>query len=124
MCTLENPASSMLWLVPRVCKLISKGQRFTCDFCAFGTQWRKTTTFLAMNFGALQRLESFRCQGTSGSCSFSGRKHMNLSGRAPGSSMWLSSVAEPYPRRLCNVYAQALQEQVESSWIARQRSTW
>ena len=44
-CFLENPAQSMMWKVPRLRKLcdVPCSRLFVCDFCQFGSRWRKRT---------------------------------------------------------------------------------
>lgn len=78
---LENPHSSKCWYLPPLVNL-SQAPRVrvnVCDFCQYGTQWRKRTRFLSGNLaecdlGRIQR----RCHGKPGWCSRSGTWLMHL----------------------------------------------
>ena len=105
---LENPYSSMLWKIPAIRQLASKPSSFnlTVDFCSYGTPWRKRTCFL---FGNLRRehaahMQDHICQGR-GQCSFTGKKHIELTGPRPVRRVPWARVAEPYPRKLCTALA-------------------
>ncbi len=98
--SLENPASSKLWRMPPIAQESRDAKRAAVDYCAFGTRWRKRTSFLFWRCDPLLGLNHFRCKLVNGSCCFSGRPHQKLTGHAPGGLPW-TAVAEPYPRRLC-----------------------
>ena len=105
--TMENPARSRLWLCPAVQRMLRRKaiRLFTCEFCMFGTKWRKSTSFAA-SFVDLSRLFHFRCLGAKrGLCKRTDLPHMHLCGQTPD-GRWMTSVAEPYPFKLCHVLAQ------------------
>ena len=96
---LENPATSIVWLTPEVLKLLAMhGVRFVLvDFCYWGTPWRKRTGILFGHCDGqdLDSLAKCRCSGV-GTCSNSGRKHVQLTGSDPHGMPWTKR-AEPYP---------------------------
>ena len=107
---LENPHSSKCWFLPPLVHLqnASHVQTSVCDFCQYGTNWRKRTRFLAGNLdecdlGRIQR----RCQAQAGWCSRSGKKHFQLTGSNSKGVPW-TRVAQPYPAQLCHHLAHAL----------------
>ena len=102
--SMENPASSRIWLTPDIQTLLHKGASFQhTTFCAFGTPWRKATSFLTWgcpNFN----LPS--CQGTFAKCSFTNKAHLPLVGRT-AEGHWRTRIAQPYPLQLCNMMVKA-----------------
>ena len=92
----ENPDSSFLWQ-QRVWRKLGASEFsrcFRCDFCVFGTRWRKRTRFFTDG-----RLAGVRkiCSG--------GHQHLVLRGRSVQHKMAWTKVAEPYPRKLCMLLA-------------------
>ena len=96
----ENPFSSALWRYPPIARSLEAigAQHVRTDFCAWGTRWNKPTR-LSGTLPGLERLTRV-CTGRGGACSFSGRRHQPLRGRAPN-GLWWTKVAEPYPKGLC-----------------------
>ena len=102
----ENPRLSRLWLCPPTCAL-GRSHHVTfehCDFCMFGTHWKKVTGIMAC-FLDLSGLSRFRCLGSSpGICARTGNRHFVLSGVDSSGKFWTKR-AEPYPLRFCNLLA-------------------
>lgn len=116
--TMENPATSRLWLCPQVQQLMRRKnvKCWTVEFCMFNTPWRKSTTFLAV-YVSLHLLEPYRCLGAKrGLCKQTGRPHVMLAGQN-SKGQWLTKVAEPYPVKLCTKIAQCF-----SNFYAQQRA--
>jgi len=105
---LENPAYSRLWLCRPIDRLVTFEcvQDHFCDFCQYGTGWRKRTR-LRLWHARVNDSEFRMCQGKS-ICSTSLRPHIQLVG-CTSSGKFLTSVAEPYPRPLCTVIARVLE---------------
>ena len=102
--TIENPSTSYAWDSPAMQRLTSQRRVISAkvEFCSFGTPWRKSTAFrgYAVN---LRWMDHHRCTGHL--CRYTGRKHMVLSGKVPGETRFRTSVAEPYPQKLCSKLA-------------------
>jgi len=100
-CTIENPRTSRLWLMPGMLSCI----RSTCssisivDYCAYGTPWRKRTQLLSCHVSLARSARP--CTGR-GICSFSHKPHVQLQGVHNGKFRTLT--AEPYPSSLCRVW--------------------
>ena len=107
---LENPATSRLFLVPEVRRLLasSKASLVITDQCQHGTSWRKPTGFLTagIRHHLLEPL-SVRRHGHQQLCSRTGRKHIQLSGTAPSGMCW-TRIAQVYPHSLCKKIAKSL----------------
>ena len=104
--TIENPSTSYAWDSPSMERLTSQ-RRVTSakvEFCSFGTPWRKSTAFRSYAVN-LTWMDSHRCTGHV--CRYTGRKHVVLSGKVPGETRFRTSVAEPYPPKLCSKLAAA-----------------
>ena len=87
---LENPDSSYIWKQKGLRRFRdpSGSNVFRCDYCRFGTPWRKRTR-VATNVEALMGLRCMcRCTGP----------HVNLRGSHPTLKKPWTSVAEPYPK--------------------------
>eukprot|EP00438_Fugacium_kawagutii_P024606 Skav200074 [mRNA] locus=scaffold838:451933:457558:- [translate_table: standard] len=95
---IENPDGSFIWLQPSMTSLPRRVQCkfYKCDFCHFGTPWRKRTRFLTSS-----RLAGLRhlCDRT--------HKHRVLRGRGRGQKASWTKIAEPYPKKLCSLLAWA-----------------
>eukprot|EP00959_Pyramimonas_sp_CCMP1952_P172880 3612778-Pyramimonas_sp.AAC.1 len=76
--TMENPATSRIWLAPAVVSLARNpsSQLVSTDFCQFGTPWRKRTKFLGVliDLSVIER----QCKRRNNLCSASQRPHQNL----------------------------------------------
>ena len=106
---LENPFSSRLWLTPQARALIDFGARLhETHFCCFGTPWRKATGLLEWNFPTLA-LCIKQCSTKQGRCQFTGERHLTLSGQ-DSCGRWLTHIAQPYPRLLCQLIAEQLHQ--------------
>ena len=109
-CTIENPTTSMLWLVPEAVQAISEPQAAfeKCEFCMFGKPWRKSTKFLGINIG-LAELSCYRCiHKPAGLCRRTMRPHVVLTGKDPSAPhQFRTHTAQAYPRKLCQVLARA-----------------
>ncbi len=100
---LENPASSNIWFVPDMLRLLAhpRVELVTIDQCAFGQPWRKRTKFMIVfcDTHDIDELRRYRCQGR-GICSFSGKPHVQLTG-SDASGRPLTARAQTFPRPLC-----------------------
>ena len=97
----ENPDLSWMW---RLDKELSwnflEGElagEFRCDFCRFGTQWRKRTRFKTDLTIAGQ---TCFCKCTA--------PHLKLRGKCPRTGLNMTKLAEPYPRQLSKMLAGAV----------------
>ncbi len=113
-CTLENPQSSRLWLLPSMVRL---GLRAGCSvavfhFCMFGTPWRKATRLFGFHVN-LSILEEYQCHGKRGICQRSLHPHVQLRGRGTGAE-FLTKEAQPYPRKLCTVISRCFYNSLAS----------
>ena len=94
---IANPAKSWLWKQAGWGALEGKYNDFFADFCRFGTPWRKASRF--------------RCSGQLGGqrllCNC-GRPHVHLRGRCKTRGVSWTTLAEPFPKRLCKLLASAL----------------
>ncbi len=104
---LENSRSSRMWLAAPLCRL--GGLRTHTVFCAFGTPWRKATTFCTWHCVGMHALEA-TCSSKHGISDHSGLPHRILQGNASSSVPW-TKVAEPYPRTMCREYAKIVRRQ-------------
>ncbi|CAE7230302.1 unnamed protein product, partial [Symbiodinium sp. KB8] len=107
---IENPLSSWMWAQPawNSCSSKDSDWDFICDYCVFGTPWKKPTRFRTNGQLRSQRM---RCNRN--------HTHTVLRGRSKGSSGSLTKAAEPYPRRLCVLLAQAVAQ--DAKWIEGRR---
>ena len=94
----ENPDGSFLWLQPEWMSMRRSVREsfFRVDFCTFGTPWRKRTRFLTN--GRLSHVKRL-CNRQ--------HQHLVLRGRSKKHQACWTKVAEPYPRRLCNLLGHA-----------------
>ena len=79
------------------------GHKVRFTFCAYGTKWQKATTLAVWGtsaFDSLARSDSRH----DGICTFTGQPHKILMGYGEGGVPW-TLIAEPYPRKLCFVWA-------------------
>ena len=108
---LENPHSSMMWKIPALRKLAAAPhiKEVTVDICSYGTRWRKRTHLLFGNAPecCVQHLRGRFCCGR-GVCSYTNKRHIELSGPHPTRRVPWTKVAEPYPLGLCRDLAIAL----------------
>eukprot|EP00438_Fugacium_kawagutii_P027608 Skav231511 [mRNA] locus=scaffold84:334476:339113:- [translate_table: standard] len=96
---IENPDGSFFWRQKPFLQVVRNWdlQSFRCDFCTFGTRWRKRTRFVTN--GCLAGQKRF-CRGC--------KSHQLLRGRSSYHKCSWTKVAEPYPRRLCSLLAWAV----------------
>jgi hypothetical protein len=113
----ENPLTSMLWLLPTPLALCqhSEVSLLRIDFCQYGTPWRKATRLLSWHWPLLSAVAK-QCSGTGGVCSKSHDKHITLSG-TDSSGQWMTRLAQPYPRPLCRAIASAGQQQLQHTYV-------
>ena len=105
MVVVENPGGSRLWIAPEMASLLPRAASdHMVDYCAFGTEWRKTTRLVSW-CQPLARLPP-RCSGKKGFCSFSGCKHVQLEGFAGG--QFKTAAASAYPVKMCRLLAPQL----------------
>ena len=101
--SIENPSSSMLWIMPQTIQLIqdSKAFIFPLDMCAFGSEHRKPTTF-ACSHACLAGIVRC-CPGIS-----STHVHVPLQGTVVinGVEVFRTKLAQVYPQELCQLFAQ------------------
>lgn len=114
-CFLENPHSSMMWLVPRLSRFsnFQCSSRFVTDFCQHGARWRKRTRVQAW-FGQDHPDLNKRCCGHRGICSAAGKPHIVLKGQDPVSKQLWTHLAQPYPTKFSFASARALQQATEN----------
>ncbi|OLP94036.1 hypothetical protein AK812_SmicGene23999 [Symbiodinium microadriaticum] len=107
---IENPLNSWMWAQPawEGCKSRGSSWDFICDYCVFGTAWKKPTRFRTNGQLGGQRM---RCSRD--------HRHLALRGRVAGKGISATKLAEPYPRRLCVLLAQALAQ--DANWIVDKR---
>ena len=113
---LENPASSRLWLLPSMRRLVNKLGVSIVDQCSYGTPWRKRTgllsTFRLVNLRA-------RCHASGGRCSFTGAPHAQLCGKT--GQAWNTKHAEKYPKDLARELAKMMASFIkERKWAQYQ----
>ena len=89
-CVCENPATSRLFLLPEMRRIMSlpQAQYHVVDMCQYGASWRKPTGLLFVNFDrdAVNRCVKPRCTPTGCVCSRSHNRHLVLSGNSPEAS--------------------------------------
>ena len=104
--TIENPATSQLWLVPYFRHSVNKQtySRVCLDYCQYGEPWRKRTAFLCYNVCGADSLASL-WEGRSGLCSASNALHIVLRGKCVGTGRDLTKKAGPYPSESCRALA-------------------
>jgi hypothetical protein len=95
---LENPHSSMAWIMPSMERFISRysPDLLALDCCQFGEPWKKPTRLLC-NFIDLSSV-ALRCKTVNNLCSKSFRPHIHLAGLDGG--IFRTLRAQPYPWRL------------------------
>ena len=105
--SIENPAGSMIWLMPQMLALLAKvhSDRYYLDMCAFSAKHKKPTVFVS----SVALLADFVkvCPGCS-----TKHVHFTLQGRVRGPNgkwIWATKLAQAYPGPLCSAYAEALQ---------------
>ena len=103
---IENPQGSWFWKQPAWTALRADAtwDDFLCDFCAFGTKWRKATRFRTNGQLGGSRV---RCPG--------GHVHHVLRGRDRSTGVSWTKLAEPYPRKLTVLLAAASAQDV--GWL-------
>ena len=109
--SLENPHASKCWNLPFFKALQEDENVDMCvvDFCAFGTPWRKRTRILVGNVHEpdIGKLHGKFCLSRCGFCTFSGKKHFQLTGSNHAGIPW-TRIAQPYPKKLCTQLAHVL----------------
>ena len=94
----------------------------TCDLCRFGTRWRKRTGLLICNIDESVRAKlRCTCGGSNGLCGRTGRRHILLKGKAPGSSVNMTSLGQVYPPKFCDTLAEALTYQATSRLLGQNK---
>ena len=97
----ENPDSSYLWQQRKFRTRYRQPDSaflFRCDYCRFGTKWRKRTRF-GTNVPKLMGLRMMcQCKGN----------HQPLRGQHPTLKKPWTLVAQPYPRGLCKLVGSAV----------------
>ena len=100
--SIENPASSMLWLMPQVLLFIAQHPhvRSQLDMCQFGKESKKPTVFLAS--GAFLAQIVRQCSGETVD-----HVHVPLKGTVSinGKETFRTKLAQVYPHELCELYA-------------------
>ena len=110
--TIENPATSRLWLTREIKCLERRGCMISkCSFCQYGMPWRKNTKFLHYGVGGLQNHLQI-CHSFRGICTLTGKPHTTLQGSFKGT--FLTRLAQPYPTKLCRVLASVVAKAVPS----------
>ena len=113
--SLENPASSMVWLWEEMGSLLKMPGVIVVDlvYCAYGMPWMKPTRIVTnvKELAALAR----RCSGD--------HQHQMLRGVAPCGVLW-TRIACPYPALLCSAYGRQVREALYHGSLAHLRQTW
>ena len=101
----ENP-NSWMWAQPAWSKISSEFllKDFLTDYCVYETRWKKATRFRTNGQLGGKRL---RCSRD--------HSHVILRGRDKTTGVNFTKLAEPYPKRLCELLAQALAQ--DARWI-------
>lgn len=101
---IENPLSSMAWMMPPMLTYMSNPLVKICDldFCQYNERWQKPTrlVYTGLNLTSL----ALRCGGTHKFCSHSKRPHIPLVGK-DSTGTWWTRRAQPYPYRLVRRFA-------------------
>jgi hypothetical protein len=118
---LENPATSYMWSVPSLQRLVARGQLIKVDYCQFGCRWRKRTSLCFWNFADMSSVSKL-CHGRSGICSRTHQHHIQLKGVDPKSKRSWTKIAEPYPPTLCVAIAKKLLDTFDFSHLHRLQS--
>ena len=92
----ENPRSSWLWKLRVWGRLVRQYGGWVCDYCRFGTPWRKST-FFCTNLEIVGQLTTCCCKAP----------HIRLRGAPPGGASW-TRIAEPYPEGVAEVLGLAV----------------
>ena len=102
---IENPASSRLWIVPGMKKLIeSASSSINFVHCAHGAKWMKPTRLVSWNID-VSSLQSW-CSSSAGICQYTNQAHQVLSGKLNG--RFQTSQASAYPIDFCDKFAKLL----------------
>ena len=113
--SIENPAHSYLWKLPAMMDLANTQGVLRVEFhmCQYGHRSRKLTAVLT-NCGALAGLHRL-CSGSWQRCNCTGQSHQALKGQvwdpASGRKQWQTKLAQVYPEKLCDLWAQLAMEQ-------------
>ena len=85
----------------------------TLDFCAFGTKWRRRTTFMAGHVYSadVYALNKMRCYGRT-RCTFTNKKHMQLVGYDFAHRCSRTHRAKTYPTELAGRLGHATGEMI------------
>ena len=106
----ENPWTSWVWKLPQVQAVVKRPyvRLVRTDFCQFGMPWRKATNFMCLfcDTAPIERI----CRGH-GICTRTHMPHLELKGtiKINGADVFLTHVAEPYPKTLCTRLVRMLQ---------------
>lgn len=120
--SLENPRTSRCWITPEAEELKKRGARPAhTTFCAFGTEWRKGTTFLQHGLGDIQgvlpickkvRILRAGSRKLQLCCQYTRCRHKALDGIDEHTRMFHTFLAQAYPERLCDVIADFVVDKV------------
>ena len=105
---IENPATSRLWLAPRIRRLgqLRGVEKVMTDMCQWGSSWRKSTSLWAWGLD-LASFQDVRCQGSKrGTCSRTGLPHFRLEGKDSAGN-WKTKRGEVYPTPLAVALARS-----------------
>ncbi len=107
---LENPAPSYMWHTPEL-QAIAEHKHATLavvDQCAWRRPWRKRTRLLCFGLDSadVEHLASHRCTGKQ-RCSFTGRRHIQLTGTDPHGIPWTAR-AQEFPKGMARFLADAI----------------
>ena len=104
---IENPATSRMWAVPVLAKLLEAAtSNIVFDACQYGAAWKKPTRLVSWgcDIGSL----GLRCTTKDGVCSHSGVPHTELVGlKGPG--LFWTAHASAYPWRMCREFAKIVE---------------
>ena len=117
--SLENPARSRIWLAPRMKQLERRRgvSSVIVHYCMWGAPWRKPTKIISFLLDTSEMQNNLCLGAKRGMCRRTGKPHTVLQGQGPDGT-FRTFRANPYPEKLCAVWARAF----ANSWISDQAS--
>eukprot|EP00438_Fugacium_kawagutii_P035340 Skav207489 [mRNA] locus=scaffold334:50621:51457:+ [translate_table: standard] len=111
---LENPASSMAWLLPPLKRFLRdyKPDVVILDFCCYGEVWRKPTQLMTHFFPSSSLGRT--CQPWKGLCSNTHKPHQRLVGQDSNNVFWTLR-AQPYPWQLARCVAELVAKSLSAA---------
>ena len=106
----ENPLTSLAWNAPLMSDLcqLPSCQVATLHQCQYGAPWKKPTRLCCWGAGHFSPQLCKVCKSRNGKCSRSGKFHVKLQGKKPGTQINWTSLAAAYPKQLSRAIAKHL----------------